>query len=118
MLVKLSKIIPSNKTGIRFIKLFELYSKKKKQKLNFCGWSKGSVFKANRNRKFFISIKFKNYVIKTKQNLLRSDHTKILFYKNIGYVKHKKLKRIFKNYGPVPKTVKHFKYLFKFNKII
>lgn len=118
MLHKLTCIVPTSKTGILKIRFFELYSKKRFQKLSYYGVTKGSVAQSNRFKKYLSGYKIKSYVVQTKQTLLRLDGSTTIFYKNKTCIKNKKLQRKKKNYGPVQKNIKHRKFLFKFTRVI
>lgn len=118
MLNKLSCVRPSSKLGILKIKIFELYCKRRYQYLKSFGVVKGSVKRSNRFRKYLLGYKIKSYVVRTKFTKPRLDGTRFIFFKNTTCVKHRKLQRFKKNYGPVQKIIKHKKYIFKFVRVL
>lgn len=118
MLSKLSCVSPSSRIGILRIRIFELYSKKRYKTLKSFGVVKGAVCRSNRHKKFLLGYKIKSYVMQTKQSSVRPDGTLLKFFINKTCIKHRKLQRHRKNYGPVQKIIKKKKFLFKFARIV
>lgn len=114
----MSQVTPTSRIGILKIRIFELYSKKRYEKLKSFGVIKGAVCRSNKHRKYLLGYKIKSYVIQTKQSPLRIDGTLLKFFGNKSCIKHRKIQRYRKNYGPVQKLVHRKKFLFKYAKVI
>ena len=118
MLNKMSCTRPTSRVGVLKVRSFELYSKKTYQSLIFFGFTKGSVCQANRHRKYLLGYKLKGYVVQTKKTGLRGDATSMVFFKNKVCLKHRKIQKYRKNYGPVQKVISKKKFLFKYGLVV
>ena len=118
MLYKMSKVLTSGNTGVKVVKLFTIYSKKRYAVLKQSGWCRGSIKKTKRKKGFMIGKRVKGYITSVKLNRLKVDHSNIIGYKNKIFIKHKKLNKKKYNYGYVYKNILHKKFLYKFATII
>jgi ribosomal protein L14 len=118
MVNKLTKLSTVHRVGIRAVRVFSIYSKKKFKTLKFFGVIKGSVRKVSKGNSRFMSYRTKGYVVKTKKTRSRLDGSYILFFFNKLYLKSKKFGKKKINYGCSQKIIKHRKLLYKFVNII
>lgn len=118
MVNKLTKLATVHRVGVRAVRVFSIYSKKRFKTLKFFGVVKGSVRKVSKGNSRFMSYRTKGYVVKTKKTQSRLDGSGIVFFINKLYLKSKKFGKKKLNYGCSQKNIKHRKFLYKFINII
>lgn len=119
MLYKKTKVLSTNNSGVKQIRIFTIYSKKQHVVLKYFGAIKGSVYSAFIRKKTLVGYKIKGYIMQTKYTKKKQDNSYMIFFSNKICPKNKKIKKYFcYNYGPITKNIIHKKYLFKFPVVI
>lgn len=93
MLQKLSKTKITSKLGIKLIKIFSIYNKKRFKILHFFGPIKSAIKAAKTRRGHLVGKRVKGFVIQTRQSKIKPDRLKINFFSNKTLLKHRRLQR-------------------------